>query len=199
MRNAILFLVAAAATIEAETLNTSQLDNFIREQMANAMVPNVAVCVVDKDRVLYQGTFGQISGTADSTSPTTPFLIASMSKSITAFATMRLVEQGSLELDTPFDSYLPKSMLGKSDAWEGVTARHLLNHTSGIPRPAFDMGSDPRQARRDAPPGQQFAYTNLHYEMLGRVITESSGITYEEYVHENVFKPLGMSSTHAVQ
>lgn len=143
----------------------------------------------------------------------TRFRLASVSKQFTAAAVMILKERGLVDLDAPVKTWLPDAPA----AWDGVTARRLLNHTAGLPDftrldgyEALKTQATTVEARiarfRDRPldfqPGERFAYSNSGYILLTAVIEKASGQTYADFVRENLFQPLGMSDSgyddHAV-
>ena len=86
-------------------------------------------------------------------------------------------------------------------SWDKITIYHLLTHTSGISDDAakYEPGTPDKLVFRDGPlnfqPGEQWAYTDLGYIVLGYLIERISGQTYEEFVQQNIFKPLGMNDS----
>lgn len=138
--------------------------------------------------------------------PATKFRLGSVTKQFTAMAVMILRDRGRLDLDDPIGRHLDDA----PEAWGGVTIRHLLNHTSGIPSYTNDpkyrdemMIPKARSAMiagfRDEPlefePGSKFAYSNSGYFLLGAIVEEVSGKPYEAFLREEVFGPLGMDDS----
>ncbi len=139
--------------------------------------------------------------------PTGKFRLGSLTKQFTAAAILQLMERGRLALDDEIAWHYPQAPA----AWRGVTLFHLLTHTSGIPSytsiPGFfqQMAHIDRTPREiialtaaeplDFAPGTKFKYCNGGYVILGQVIERLSGLTYEDYVRENILTPLGLSST----
>ena len=136
----------------------------------------------------------------------TKFRLASVSKQFTAVAVMLLNERGLVDLDAPVKTYLPDA----PESWDGVTVRHLLTHTSGIPNltalPDFEAQKtrpatlDQLIARfRDLPlefqPDQGWSYSNSGYILLTAVIERASGMPYAAFVSRNLFQPLGMTDS----
>jgi CubicO group peptidase (beta-lactamase class C family) len=101
------------------------------------------------------------------------FPLASVTKLLTAWATLVAVEEGSVDLDEPAGP-------------PGATVRHLLAHTSGL---AFDPGPP------IGPPGRTRIYSNAGYEALGEVVAQRTGFTFAAYLREAVLAPLGMTAT----
>ncbi len=130
-------------------------------------------------------------------SPTTRFNIASMTKQFTAASILLLEDRGKLKTDDLVKKYLPDAPA----SWDKITIYHLLTHTSGIREDAakYEPGTPDKLVFNDRPlnfqPGEQLAYTNLGYIVLGYLLERISGQTYEEFVQENIFKPLGMNDS----
>jgi CubicO group peptidase (beta-lactamase class C family) len=138
--------------------------------------------------------------------PTTKFRLGSITKQFTAASILLLEERGKLNVDDPVKKY----MADAPAAWDKVTIYHLLTHTSGIPSfTGFpDYGSTEAVATtpeklvarfRDKPlefqPGADWKYDNSGYVLLGYLIEKISGESYEKFVQENLFTPLGMKDS----
>ena len=130
-------------------------------------------------------------------SPTTRFNIASMTKQFTAASVLLLEDRGKLKTDDLVKKYLPDAPA----SWDKITIYHLLTHTSGIPDDAanYKPGTPDELVFNDKPlkfqPGEQWSYTNLGYIVLGYLLERITGQTYEDFVQENIFKPLGMNDS----
>ena len=132
--------------------------------------------------------------------------IASIAKPMTAIAIMQLVEQNLIELDKPISNYLPN--FPKKEKGE-VTTRQFLSHTSGISQyfntkeientVHFSNLKDAMNVFADRPllfePGSNYFYTSYGYVVLGRIIEEVSGKTYEEYMKNNIWDKANMKNT----
>lgn len=142
-------------------------------------------------------------------SPRTVFRIASMTKSVTAMAIMKLRDGGKLRLDDPVQHFLPefkKLRTLTSDA-PSISLRHLLTHGAGFPednpwgdRQLDDTDRDLVELIRrglffSTPPGTAFEYSNLGFALLGRVITKVSGMPCQRYIDREILSPLGMRNT----
>lgn len=137
----------------------------------------------------------------------TPFRLASVSKQFTAAGILRLVETEKVGLDQPVSNYL------EGFPFANVTIRHLLNQTSGIPDVYMDLAEEHRKEFGDAlrikdvadllrryppkaiAPGDEHEYSNTNYVLLAAVIESVSGMTYEDFMQEELFEPLGMKDT----
>jgi CubicO group peptidase (beta-lactamase class C family) len=138
--------------------------------------------------------------------PDTKFRLGSMTKQFTAAAILLLQERGKLKLDDPVKKYIPDAPA----AWDKITIRNLLNHTSGVPSFTSlpDFASHVRNPVapqdefgwvKDKPlefaPGTKWAYSNSGYSLLGLIIEKTSGVTYQQFLADNIFKPLGMKDS----
>ena len=171
-----------------------------------SQTPGLQLVVVDRAGILFEHTCGFADLASQRPMDADTSLMAySMSKTITAAAVLRLVQDGRLRLDDPVARYLPSQPYG-----DRITIRQLVAHTSGIGNPiplrwvhpAAHHGHFDESAALDAvlrkhgrlrsAPGARFAYSNLGYWLLGSVIAAASGTSFTDYVTKNVFAPLGL-------
>jgi len=134
--------------------------------------------------------------------------LASISKPFTATALMVLVERGMIRLDDPIDHYLGEVKLtARVGNAQDATVRRTASHTAGLPLhshhfydnepdrpPSFDE-TLLRYGNIVTEPGARFQYSNLGYGLLGYIIWRVSGMPYAEFMHEEVFVPLGLHDT----
>ena len=138
--------------------------------------------------------------------PATKFRIASLTKQFTAAAVLLLEEKKKLKINEPINQYITDA----PSAWKEVTIFHLLTHTSGIPNytrfPNFAAMTTTSKTPieqialfRNSPlnflPGENFEYNNSGYVLLGYLIEQISGHSYENFIMDNIFKPLGMNDS----
>ena len=136
----------------------------------------------------------------------TKFRLGSVTKQFTAVAIMLLNERGLVDLDAPVKTYLPDAPA----AWDGVTVRHLLTHTAGVPNftDFDDYGASKtlpatidsligrfRDRPLDFQPGEGWSYSNSGYILLTAIVEKASGKSYAEFVAETLFQPLGMADS----
>lgn len=164
--------------------------------------------LVAKDwEVLFEGGFGLADiDTGRLNTPDTVFRLASITKQFTATLVLLLQQDALLSVNDSLDLYFPQYPNG-----ENITIHQLLTHTSGLPRylpePGIsDMLDDPDARAEDTllvienlipfySPGEEFLYTNAGYQLLGFIIEQVSGQSYEQLVEERIFQPLGMMSS----
>ena len=194
---------APAATDETADALFRALDERIEAAMKRYHVPGVAVGVYWQGHEHLRG-FGVTN--IDHPLPVdgdTLFRIGSTTKTFTATAMMRLVEQGKVDLAAPARSYLPTFEVVDKAAARSVTLRQLLNHSAGWlgdDYGDFGRGEDAlaryvagmKQLPQLTPPGQVFAYNNAGIVVAGRVIEAVTGKPYETALQELVLTPLGL-------
>ena len=198
----------------------------VRGVLSKYNIPGGAIALVRDGKLIYARGFGYAD--VENKTPVQPdalFRIASISKSITSAAIMKLVEDGKLKLSdrvAPIIADLKPAPGATIDPrWEQVTIRQLLNHAGGWDREKPNGGFDPldrpfiaaaavgAQAPASAEtvirymkgmpfdfnPGEKFAYSNFGFVVLGRVIERLSGMTYEDFVRARVLQPAGANRT----
>ncbi len=145
----------------------------------------------------------------DTLSPNTAFHLASVSKTFTAMAALKLWEEGKINIDDSVGNYLPGFPL------ERVTVRHLMNHRSGIPnyvhymdvlgwdrsrqmtnQDVLDFLIRNRKKIQIGAPDRSFSYSNTNYALLALVIESATGQTFSDYMRLAFFEPLGMHDTY---
>jgi CubicO group peptidase (beta-lactamase class C family) len=189
-------------------VDVARIDAFVREQVERHGIPGLALALVDGGQIIHLGGYGRADQTGRPVIPQTPFVLASVSKPITALAIMQLVEGGKVNLDAPVQRYLPTFRVADPVASQQITLRHLLNHTSGIPEQGCQnsrFGAEtPEQfvaalqtIELDTPPGTRHFYCSGNYNVLGRIIEVVSGQSYGSYIERHVFTPLQMRHSFA--
>jgi CubicO group peptidase (beta-lactamase class C family) len=187
------------------------LAGFVEARIRADRVPGLSVAVVTDDRVRWLRGFGMADlGSGTPAGPGTVYLWFSMTKIVTATAVMQLAEQGRLNLDAPVNEYFPGFAVVRQPT--PVTVRHLLSHSSGLANPIPIRWVHPadapapqhdvfvarllaRHRRLRFPPGEQARYSNLGYLVLGEVIAQLTGGSFEDYVRSRVLAPLHMRHT----
>ena len=195
----------------SRSISIEALEAFLLEQTKTDAVPGLSVSVTKGDRLVWMWGSGFADlATSTPATPQTMYLWFSMTKIATATALMRLAEAGKIDLDAPVTNYFPDFSIVSQPVQ--VTIRHLLSHSSGLANPVpirwvRPAGTPPpdqrafvnrllsRHRKLKFIPGQRASYTNLGYLVLGEVISEISGESYEEYVRDQVLVPLRMNRT----
>ena len=187
-----------------------RIDEFMQKLHKNAGF-NGNVLIAKNDTILYQNSFGWADYLhKDSLKIDSKFELASVSKPMTGIATLQLVQQGKIQLDQLVSDILP------GFPYEGVTVRQLLSHRSGLPNyvyfvdkiwpdrkkgmsntDAIELLIAHKPARYGAPDGR-FHYNNSNFMVLGAIIEKISGLDFDSYMQEHIFKPAGMKHTAAL-
>ena len=184
------------------------IDAWMRDY--TGQVPGASVLVLEGGDAVFQRSYGLADLEAGVTSsPTTNYRLASVSKQFTAASVLLLVEDGVLTLDDRVRRWLPTLPV----AAEGITLRHLLSHTSGLVD--YEDLLPPDQARQihDAdvlrlleredrlyfPAGSDYRYSNSGYALLALVVERASGQRFAAFLQARIFSPLGMTATLARQ
>lgn len=187
-------------------MDAQRLQEKVREVAEEHEVPGVAVGMVVGDSELYA-----CHGVTSLENPLpvdeeTLFQFGSTGKTFTATAIMRLVEQGTIELDEPVRTYVPELKLQDEDVAEKVTVLQLLNHTAGWSGDFMeDTGNgDDALARyvelmadiaQVTPLGAEVSYNNASLSLAGRMIEKVTGSTFEQAIRDLLFEPLGLEES----
>ncbi len=198
------------------------LDNLMVGFLAKHKLPGASLAIGRGGNVLYARGFGWADVEASKpVQPDSLFRLASISKSITAVAVMRAVEQGCLSLDDKILPWLGELVPAEipDGRWRDITLRHLLQHTGGWDRDksfdamfravpfAKELGVDPPAKPEhvirvmlkkplDFAPGERYAYSNFGYCLLGRALERLDGASYFNSVWRRVLCPLGLNQLH---
>ncbi len=213
---ALLVVTAPLSAQAGEVGNDPEVQGAVRlfsawleGQIVYRELPGVVVGVVaDQDLVWAQG-FGLADIESDRPMASdTRFRMASHSKLFTATAIMQLRELGKLRLDDQVSKYLPWFQVQPAASDDPpITIEHLLTHSSGLPREAgahwvtWEFPTDEQLRNlipeRTAPfsPEVRWKYSNLAYTIAGMVVEAVSGQSWKDYIHTNIFAPLGMSDS----
>jgi len=171
--------------------------------------PGGAILLQKGDRVIYQANFGLADlGTQLPVTENTIFNTGSITKTFVAYGILILQEEGKLHIDDPLTQYFGDFQ--HPEILEGVTLRHLLTHTSGIPdlRPIKEKSEfyltagDPENFAPlkaadslDFAPGTQWRYSNPAFNGLALIIEQVSGQVWQDFIAERIFRPAGMKDS----
>lgn len=189
---------------------TSVVDSIYSKYARENHFPALSYGVVAGGQLIHSGSVGMANvETKTAATSKTLFRIASMSKSFTAMAILKLRDEGKLQLTDPVTKYIPEFASAGSltaDA-PAITVQNLMTMAAGFPEdnPWGDRQlSDTDQDLLDLVsagisysnvPGTHFEYSNLGFALLGKIITNVSGQPYQSYITENIMKPIGMTSS----
>jgi CubicO group peptidase (beta-lactamase class C family) len=166
----------------------------------------ISISVAVKGDIFWERGFGvAYRGTARPATAHTPFSLASITKTFTAAAVMRLVESGRLDLDAPIDRYLLTPLPRSRFQSQAITLRLLGGHAAGLPS-LFQMFEPPRAPPTTAdlisdygelayPAGERYEYANLGYSLLGAAISHATGQEFSKSLHDLIIRPMGLHNT----
>ena len=189
------------------------LDSWVAATVASREQPGVSMGIVyDQDLIWAKGYgFADLTKRVGAT-PSTVYRIASISKLFTSTAILQLRDAGKLQLDDPVAKHLRWFKIKSANA-DGptITIRHLLTHTSGLPREAVGVNwSDLKFPKREEmirlieqqetlfPAETEWKYSNLALSLAGEIVTSISDEPWPQYIENHILKPLGMKSTRAL-
>ena len=184
------------------------VDAYVLAEMELNSIPGLSLVIVEDGAVSYLRAYGvRSTASRETMSMDTPVELASVSKSFTALAILRLEHDGLIRRDTPVRRYLPG--LDETN-WRGVTVRHLLQHRSGLRRghdfqipccgaegelDLLQAVEELAEADLESAPGETFAYANSNYVLLSAIVERTSGVSFPKYMREELFLPLGLKRT----
>jgi D-alanyl-D-alanine carboxypeptidase len=184
----------------------NEIDNVLAKEVRKNKTPSVQYVIFNRDSVMYRFR----SGFADilnqkKVEDITTYNAYSVTKTFTALAVLQLAQQKKLDIDIPVKSYFPDFPYSSE-----ITIRQLMTHSAGIPNPvplSWIHLTDEHQSfdrnrffnrifiennKTKSNPNEKYAYSNLGYVLLGQLIEKVSGLSYEDYIRENIFQPLNI-------
>ena len=205
----LLASLIASMPLAAAPLSAAQqtaIEAVVRREMERLRVPGLSLAIAREGEIVYSRAFGQADVENQvAASPATRFRTASIAKTLTATAVMKLAEQGKLDLDAPIQRYCPAF---PEKPWP-VTARQLLTHTAGVrhyQRRGESSGAEHFFTIEHAlglfkndpllfEPGTRFGYSTYGYMVLGCALEGAAGAPYDEVMARVIYGPAGMAHT----
>jgi len=202
-------LISPAKSAEAEKYEAS-IRAFVDTTFKRGSL-NGSILVAKEGKVLYQdySGFTHYRSQKDEITDSSSFHLASVSKTLTATAILKLWQEAKINIDSPVAAYLPGFPL------PAITVRTLLNHRSGLPNYVHYMerlgwNKKKRVTNQDvfdfivtrhndidiAPANRRFSYSNTNYALLALIIEKASGLSYADFMRKTFFEPLGMTHTY---
>ncbi|MCX2185324.1 beta-lactamase family protein [Streptomyces sp. SKN60] len=182
-----------------------KLAAFVAAQAAESGVPGVSVGVLLDGREICASHGVTSLGNPAPVDEKTLFHLASVSKTFTATALMRLVAEGKVDLDAPVRRYVPELRLADERAAARITVLNLLNHTAGLDWNLIDDGEGDRSLAGlvaklprlplIAEPGARASYSQAGYNLAGRIVEKVTGLPFEQAMASLVLEPVGLADT----
>jgi CubicO group peptidase (beta-lactamase class C family) len=199
--------VASLLVLLPRPASADSVDDFIEAWRERHRVPGLALAICRNREMVKASGYGLANVELDvPVKPETIFHSGSLGKQFAAMAILMLVEEGKLGLDDRLSAYFP----GSPSSWKGITVRHLLTHTSGIPDWEYKLLDYRRDytedelvkiaqgLRLDFAPGTHWSYSNTGYVLVGVLIRKVTGRFYGDFLEERVFGPLGMETARVI-
>lgn len=202
-----LFLLPA---VNAQSVLPENFDTFVTEGMEQWEIPGIAVAVVKDGDIAFTGGFGVLKlGESAPVDENSLFGIASVSKHITASSLAILVDEGKIKWDDPVIKHIPWFRLSDPWATEHVTIHDLLTHQVGVGRVLGNRLQFMTNRSREEllyrlryhdfeqPFRSSYVYSNVMYTLAGEIVEAVTGVSWDEFIKERFFEPLGMNRTHS--
>jgi CubicO group peptidase (beta-lactamase class C family) len=201
---------------------TARLDSFFASYMSAYHIPGLAACIVRKDSIVWQGYYGYANiARGLPVTDSTIFMLASISKTITATALMQLYERGRFRLDDSVNTFLPFPVRNPYQPGSAITFKMLLTHTSSLKdnwnvlNYVYVIGDHPMSLAafvqhyfspggqyysqsgnfHTYTPGTSWDYCNVGAALCGYLVEQISGVPFDQYCRDSIFVPLGMTRT----
>lgn len=181
----------STALQKPDKASIAALQKRIPELMKAANVAGLSIVLIRDGKTFWTQGFG--AKDAKNQQPVTDdtiFEAASLSKPVFAYAVLKLVDQGRLDLDRPLSQYLDAPYIDGDERINSITARYVLSHRTGFPN---WRGNNPLSIRFT--PGERFSYSGEGFVYLGKVVMHITGRALNDFMSEEVFAPLGMTSS----
>ncbi len=210
--NATFVLAVFSGTLCGQVIDVKKLaadlEPEIRRAMIEGNIPSATVALVSGDKVIWTGSYGESNLWARTPATTnTVYLIGSTFKTMSTIALLQQMEKGKFKLDDPVNDYLTEFKIQNDDPKNPVRFRHLFTHTSGLDGefgsiPVWSNNAPPAlieylrtKLKVTKPPMTEVHYSNPAFTLIGYLVEKFSGVPYNQYIQENIFKPLEMTST----
>jgi CubicO group peptidase (beta-lactamase class C family) len=203
IQRAIVFVFIATSCFAQDR---ARMEEVVQTYVQNKTFMGAVLVARDSDVILSKGYGSANLEWNVPNTPSTKFRLGSITKQFTAASILLLEERGKLKLDDPIKKFVPDA----PGEWDRITIYNLLTHTSGIPNftslpdykslkldemPVAKTIATVRDKPLDFLPGEKMSYSNSGYLVLGHVIETVTGASYEKFVTDNIFTPLGMKDS----
>ena len=202
-----IVLLVASLPVPAQEAPLNGFDDYVRKALTDWEVPGVAIAIIKDDRIVLAKGYGvKKIGDPTPVDERTLFAIGSSSKAFTAASVGMLIDEGKLKWDDPVTKYLPGFEMFDPYVTRELTVRDLLTHRSGLERgdmlwygSEYDRDEILRRTRFLKPTWSlrsTFGYQNLMYLAAGQVVAKVSGRSWDEFIRQRLFVPLGMNASN---
>jgi len=196
-----------AMPLSAQQAPLTAIDRYVRDEIRRERVPGVSVAIVRGGKVILARGYGEANVELHApATDSTVYQSGSVGKQFTAALILRLAAAGRLGLDDPIRRHLPEGPA----AWDSITIRHLLTHTSGISDYTDSAVSYQRAYTEDElvriaaglpqqfRAGDHWRYSNTGYLLLGAIVRRVTGVFYGDLLRQEIFAPLGLRTARII-
>lgn len=189
-------------TLSGKEITVADMDSYLKAQMESLNVKGISIAIINDAKVVYHRSFGIANiYSLDTVNNQTLFEAASISKPIFAYFVMKMVDKGLLNLDTPLYQYLPYPDIEHDDRYKLITAKMVLNHTSGFPnwRSNNFFNQQDGKLYLNFTPGTKFSYSGEGYVYLAMVIAHLMNCNLsnlDSAFQQEVCKPLNLKHAY---
>ncbi|MBL4580593.1 MAG: beta-lactamase family protein [Gammaproteobacteria bacterium] len=184
----------------------SEFVTWMEAAIREKKIPGVALAIVSREGIMHMQTWGVRNiDTREAVHTDSIFRIASMSKTFAGASAALLVDQQYQSWDTKLTDLFPSMRLGTRSSSGGITLKHIVSHSTGLMPHSYsnllDDGISYDRIKTSfskiptvCQPGECYGYQNVVFSLIGDVVEESTGESYEKFIYDQIFRPLGMIS-----
>ncbi|HLF47364.1 MAG TPA: serine hydrolase domain-containing protein [Chitinophagaceae bacterium] len=203
-RNLFVLLFLSPAILFAQVDSTEII---VQHMMKQQKIVGLSLAVIKNGKAVVNKGYGLANAELNvPVNAETVIRLGSVSKQFFSTAIITLMEEGKLSIDDPVHKFFPDA----PEIWRPIQIKHLMSHSSGLKResPAYDnfkMISDLEIIKAAYPlpldykTGEKYQYCNLGYYILAQIITQVSGMNWDQYIHQKLFVPAGMSNSYMTE
>ncbi len=184
-------LFAQVKTLKGENLSAAAIDEFIANQMDSLQIEAISIAIIRNNKIVYYKATGTKNAAKVPIDDKTIFEAASMTKPVFSYTVLNLVSENILSLDTPLYKYYPYPDIAYDDRYKLITARMVLDHTTGFPNKREN-----NKLTINFTPGTKFDYSGEGYEYLSQVIEHLTGKKIDALMQKYAFDKMSMKNAY---
>lgn len=181
---------AQIKTVKGGDISTKEMDIFIKKQLDSLQISALSIAVIKGSKIVYSKAVGTKNAQKEPINNNTIFEAASMTKPMFSYTVLQLVKEGVLQLDTPLYQYYPYPDIAGDDRYKLITARMVLDHTTGFPN-----WRENNKLTINFTPGTKFGYSGEGYGYLALVVEHLTGKKIDQLVEKYVMKPMSIKNS----
>lgn len=184
-------LDAQIKSVKGKNISVNEMDIFIKNQMDSLQIPALSIAIIKDNKIVYSKAAGTKNSKQEPVESNTIFEVASMTKPMFAYTVLKLIKEKVLSLDTPLYTYYPYADIAYDDRYKLITARMVLDHTTGFPN-----WRENNKLTINFTPGSKFDYSGEGYEYLALVVEHITGKKIDDLMQQYTFKPLSIKNSY---